>query len=492
MNTSRTFTSLLLCLAYFILPAQDITQSPALDFSSRNQQVEVLGQHNDLIYAHLHDSKDHELLAFYSSLRLKWRKPIPFYHRQYDFKKLFFHKGQGVFLYSERVNQKKRLMGKLVDAEGKVDTAFVTMIDSMEKGIGETFSEFAFRQSQNKKYIVSYWLDENMFDDNYLHYTVFSKSLNVKERGKVKIPFVGKRSGFHSLVLNNDGKVFAIIAEYVSQNKEYAKLFWILSSGNRFQDYHHMELKPEEEIYLNNVRFTTDNLNETITVVGFYSEGNGRPTGAEGMFFSRIPFSASKPLTTRYEPFSAAFIAKIKGTKKSRKNSKLYSFIIDKVILRQDGGALVVAESYYKTYRSTSHLYDIYGFPNYHESTVIYHFDELLVFSMHPSGRVHWKNIVVKNQSSAGDYGRHSSYQLMNSGMFLKFVFNEKISNRTNVIEYTMDVNGDMKREVLLNSKNYGMYLMPQFGKQLSAYKIVLPSLDRGELKMIQLDYKVE
>ncbi len=153
---------------------------------------------------------------------------------------------------------------------------------------------------------------------------------------------------------------------------------------------------------------------------------------------------------------------------------------------------LFIAESFYKTYRTTNYLYDVYGFPSYNESTVIYHFDELMAVSLHPSGKIHWKNIIVKNQTSNGDYGRYSSYQLMNSGAFLKIFFNEKISSRSNFIEYTIDVNGNMSREVLFNSRKYNVYLMPQFGKQIALDEIVFPSLKKSEVRLLKLNYNFD
>ena len=105
---------------------------------------------------------------------------------------------------------------------------------------------------------------------------------------------------------------------------------------------------------------------------------------------------------------------------------------------------------------------------------------------------VHWKNIILKNQTSNGDYGRYSSYQMMNSGAFLKIFFNEKISSRSNLIEYTIDVNGNMSRQVLLNSRSYNVYLMPQYGRQISVDEIVFPSMKKSELRLLKLNYHLD
>jgi len=472
--------------------AQEISVSPVIESIRRNEAIEILGAYKENIYSHLYDNNDHLLMAHNTNLRMIWRKELPLDRRNFRFEKLLYDRGRFQLIFSKRSRQSQIIYGLLMNSEGVPDTTNAIVLDTMQKKIGENFFDISIAESDDKKHVVAYWIDPNTFEKNELYYVIFDRQFQSIKKGHLELPFVQKRAAFHSLLISNSGQIYVTIAEYKSQQMENAIRFWILTSGNNFRDYDHIEIKTESNLYLNNVRFKIDNLNEYINVIGFYTEGSTSNRAAEGIYFARIPFHSSQAEVSHYEAFTPEFIARIKGNRKSGKNSKLYSFIIDKVILRKDGGLLFVAESFYKTYRTTNYLYDIYGFPSYNESTVIYHFDELIVLSLHPNGKIHWKNIIVKNQSSNGDYGRYSSYQMMNSGAFLKIFFNEKISSRTNLIEYTIDVNGKMSRQVLLNSRSYNVYLMPQYGRQISVDEIVFPSMKKSELRLLKLNYHLD
>jgi hypothetical protein len=214
-------------------------------------------------------------------------------------------------------------------------------------------------------------------------------------------------------------------------------------------------------------------------------------TTAEGIMFVVFDLTTRRKLSESYVAFAPEFIAKIKGTRQGRATERLYTFVIDDIILRSDGGAIIVAESYHKTIRprNSSAAVDPYGPYTFGEASTTYYFEELMVLSLSPTGDLQWKNVLIKSQVSSGDNGRFSSYITMNTGSEVAFIFNDEIRYRTNLVQYTIDPRGSVEREIIFNARKYDLFLMPQMGKQVSAREMVIPSYKKGKLRFVKLNY---
>lgn len=483
----RFFTLLLFWLS---LPAvaQQVNTSMPIDFNVRNEGVSILAEHNGTIYVHLFNRSEHRIAAFRENLGLKWDKYLPVDLRQYEVEEVLFEKGHFIGLYTEKVKGGRLVVGQRYDYN--LDSVAPKIrIDSIEGKFARATPEVQIQFSQNRQLMAIYYIEEVFDDDDILHYTLLTPSLAVVGKNYVRIPTDDTRSEFHELLVRNDGEVFVITADFKDSGKDHAKRYLIQRSSRNFAKDSTYYVSAGQNRFLNNMRFRIDNTNRTLVTTGFYTEDYRQPVNAEGLYFLVLDLDNNKVLTSSFQEFPTEFIAKIKGVRNPKRADKLYTFLIDDVILRQDGGALVVAESYYRTYRANAPMYDIYGMPMRSETTISYHFDEIIVVSLHPDGQMHWKNILIKSQNSTGDFGRYGSYAIMNTGKYLLFLFNDDLNTRTNVVQYAIDGSGTMDRDILLNSRKYDVYLLPQFGKQISARSIVMPSIRKNELRLLKVDY---
>ena len=467
---------------------QQIETTLPLKFNVRNTSVEVLGSYNELIYVHIYDKHEHRILTYRKdNLGLQWEKYLGFDNSQYDFSQLFFDKGQFNLYLTDKRSGSKYLIAQQYDQNLIPDTN-TYLIDTIPGGFAKTYPDYEFIQSESRDFTLAYYVDPVFSNDDQLSYTMLNRNLRIVLNGDITIPTQSRHNELYDILVDNKGRIYIIIAEFKDASREHARRYWVMSSADGFHEANHIDIQPTEATYLNNIMFKLDNYNGTLVVAGFYAEDYKKPVYAEGVYFERIRLADQQRLVQEYRKFEPDFIARIQGAR-AGKTGRLYTFVVDKILLRQDGGALVVAESFYKTYRRSPQLYDIYGMPMYSETSITYHFDELLAFSVHPDGAFHWKDIMLKHQSSTGDYGRYSSYALMNSGDLLTFLYNDEINNRSNVITYTVDVRGKTKRSVLLNSRKHNLYLMPQYAKQVSASELIIPSVKRNELKLVKLSY---
>lgn len=479
---------ILACWMTFSAAAQQIQTSMPIDFNVRNEGVNILALYKGTIYTHLFDRSTHRIAAFRENLGLKWDKYLPVDTRHFRVEEVFFEQGHFIGLYTEKVKGNRLIKGQVyhpnLDSIGEK-----VPIDSIVGKFARATPELEVQFSQDRKLMAIYYLEEIFDQEDILHYTICTPQLEVKDRGNVSIPTKDARSSFHDLLISNSGEVFVVTADFKDSGKDHATQYLVQRSGMQFIADSTYAVSPGANRFLNNTQFKIDNANQTLVITGFYAEDYRQPVHAEGLYFLVLDLAKNEVKTASFQAFPTEFIAKIKGVRNPKRANKLYTFLIDDVILRQDGGALVVAESYYRTYRANAPMYDIYGMPMRSETTISYHFDEIIVVSLHPDGTMHWKNILIKSQNSTGDFGRHGSYALLNTGKYLLFLFNDDLNTRTNVVQYAIDGSGTLSRDIILNSRKYDVYVLPQFGQQISARSIVMPSIRKNELRLLKVDY---
>jgi hypothetical protein len=236
---------------------------------------------------------------------------------------------------------------------------------------------------------------------------------------------------------------------------------------------------------------TFDNLNPGLAIAGFYTDSERRVKRASnGFFFTRFDPQNLQPTLENYEPYSGEFMVKLTGKEKNREDRSLYTFKIRQLILRADGGGVVVAESFYRDseeVRLTDGLMNS-QFSDYKVINV-YHYNDIVTFSINPSGKIDWTSILRKRQLSENDNGAFSSYALFNNRSQLHFIYMEEIFSRSPINFYTVDHTGAFDRELLLQQADLNVMLIPKLGKQVSPSELIIPSFKKNSLKLVKVNF---
>lgn len=484
----RTILSCIALLIWLPLASQKIEVSQSIEFNVRNDRVNVLGMHENIIYTHIAQENNHYIWTMHTDLRSIDRKLLPVDTRRFDLETLRLHNGRLQLFLQEK--HKGDLIIWTQQLNTRLDSiAPKTPVDTIVGRFGMSMPSIQINHADNEKYTAVYYLEPIANSRDLIHITLLKNDLTIARQWAVPLETSDQKHTFHELLVDNTGGLYIITATFQDSDREYIKSFSVLRSSLAFNAKEQWIIEMADQRFANNTLFTIDNINRHLVIAGFYAEDYRKPVHAEGIYYEVVDLENAQRISRSYKAFPAEFIAKIKGTRNPKRTDKLYSFVIDKIILRQDGGALLVAESYYRTYRATNTMYDIYGIPMRSETTVTFHFDEILVLSIHPDGEIHWKNIIPKSQSSTGDYGRYGSYAMMNTGKYLLFFFNEDLSNRTNVMQYIISSTGEMNRSVMLNSRRYKIYLLPQYGRQVAARTFIVPSIRKDKLSIVKISY---
>lgn len=221
-----------------------------------------------------------------------------------------------------------------------------------------------------------------------------------------------------------------------------------------------------DDLFITDITFKV-NRSGRIVCSGFYSER--RTYSMKGAFYFTI-----NPVTQAIEgqgqqPFDTDFLAQLMSRRSARKGRELRRFYLDDLILRSDGGAVLIAEEYFVT---TNTYYTGTGVNRVANTTYTYHYDDIIVVNLNPDATIAWAASIPKDQS--GSSRAFSSYALGIGRGAIHFVFNERISRRAPVMLASVDTQGSVSLKELFSNRNEGILTRPQLCRQVTRNELIL------------------
>jgi hypothetical protein len=189
-------------------------------------------------------------------------------------------------------------------------------------------------------------------------------------------------------------------------------------------------------------------------------------------------------------------------------------YFIRNIIIKRDGGFIIGSESFYTTSRYNTwnrwdylyggspfySPYDYYSYSPYYNNmwyrsryynnsqNLRYHADNVVLLSFDREGKLQWNNVITKEQ-----YDDESddliSYQVMNTGGLLHFLFNMEERRMNLLNDYTVSPGGEISRNPTLKNLDKGFEFMTKYGKQVSAHQMIVPCLYRNDICFAKIDF---
>lgn len=288
-------------------------------------------------------------------------------------------------------------------------------------------------------------------------------------------------SSIKSMTLSNAGDFFLV----TEMNNRRAKI-----EEHEFQILHvyatadRIIKTPVPEFLTHDVKFTFDNLNRQLVGVGLYSDKNRER--ANGIFYLSIS-PGSKTPSLRYEAFTDKVISILRRKDVEEDTKGITDADIQQVILRRDGGALIVAERHHEIQRGTAAGRGFWR--DGMRMVMDFYYDDLLLVAMHPSGEPHWTTVLHKKQYSQDDEATFSSYFLFMTPEKLHFMFNDEIKYENTCSDYVVSPIGEFDRNSLMNTFGQNLRLRFRDALQLSANECLVPSEFRNKLRLVLLRF---
>lgn len=464
--------SIFVILLSLLLPNELFAQK--IEFSEpisvrQDKDYRLIGQYDKhtLLYREL--GRGYLIQAFDEKLKVAWQKSFDFEHRRAHPLYLVDNRDSFAILYYYFFKGKTYVKMQNFDAQGNTTNI-------------ETIALFARRESLDKRQVI--------FSKNKTAVLTYASTIE----GRIELEvysLLDKKVLYRKTLQPKDLNYFRDFLQVEISDK--GETFWLFEQDNKRNRreqsrliLYDISVKTVDKRVIDmqgklryDSYFIYDNLNEQLVGVGLYGERNLYTTN--GYFYMRIP-QESDSIFIHISAFEQAFTPQLTGQERKRRDG-IRDIDIQEVVLRRDGGALLIAE------RNRKYEYQSMGTfnnPGLMAPQVDYYYEDMLLVSIHPDGEEHWKSVLHKSQESQDDAGRFSSFFLLRSKRYLFFVYNDQIERNTSISNYAVTGLGESERETLVANfdRPFDVLLELRYGIQVSGNAMIATTEFRNQLRL--------
>ncbi len=379
----------------------------------------------------------------------------------------------------------------------------ITELDTTHIGFTTNNKIYSAINSDDKTRIMLFKINSRNKSRFLVTTLLFNDALTLQKRSRLVLPMDERNDYLDEFSLDNDGDlVFTKLTRNSNDNVTKTFLIWkpAMSDSLSFTDL------GLEKIYLDDLQIKVDNANKRYFLSSFYYKE--RRGNIEGLYF----FVWDKTIQKTVMENTLELKEELRKEAKGESNIKMAfnDYFIRNIIVKKDGGFVIGSEAYYTTsrYSSWNRFNYLYGAPtmlDYYSYSPLYnswywrnrfsnnqsvrhHADNVAILSFDNTGKLEWSNVIHKEQFD-DESDDHISYQLINTGGQLHFVFNQEEKRAQLLNDYTVNPDGQINRNPTLKNLDKGYEFMPKYGKQVSNNQVIIPCYYRNYICFAKLDY---
>ncbi len=506
MNLRIFIVALLSLLAAGSLNAQKITYSEPEREDNRRTNFDIIGRVGQNILVFKNNRADYDISVYDNDMKLKERVNLDGSNDRWINVDFIPYPDHVWMIYQYQSRNIVYCMGVKLDENAKpladpieIDTSRISWTTD-NKIYNTIFSD-------DKERIMVFKIN-NKNRNNFLFTTMlFDASLNLQARHTMSIPMEERNDYFTDFLLDNDGGM--VFGKYTRKGNDYVTKLQVVTKGTYARDFSILDLETGDRI-LDEVRVKVDNINKRYLFSAFfYKQRRGNIEGLYTVVYDKNTASVAKKVSAT---FSDELRSQAKGPDANLKLA-FNDFFIRNMIMRRDGGFLLIAESMYTTSRGSAfNRWNYMGWNNpwmnpmnYYYSPFYspwnspwnrygsgqatrYHAENILVISFDGNGNIEWSNVIPKSQfDDEGD--ALISHYIMNTGSELHFLFNQYERRTLLLSDQSIGPDGKITRYPTLKNLDRGYEFMPRFGKQIAARTVVMPTLYRNYITFAKIDF---
>ncbi|MAT53120.1 MAG: hypothetical protein CMN32_01470 [Saprospirales bacterium] len=436
--------------------------------------------------------------------------------KQRDFEDLIYYNGQLYLLtsFNNTAHKKNYLFLQKVSTRGLTASKSLKMIAETEARNKEVEGSFAVDISKDSTHLLVY--HDLPFEKNNparFGFHVFDQNFDLVWEKEVILPYPDNQFTVEEYRVDDQGNVFLLGVLYTDEAKFRRRgnptyRYVLLSYLNKGETEDEIQIDLPNK-FITDLTFRVGN-DGNLVFAGFYSD-KGSYSIKGSYFFHLNPYDRSI-LNRKHTPFDFEFLTAFMRQKEKvralqaeqnndpRRSPELYNYSLDRLILRSDGGAVLVAEqfyiereTYYRDYYPTYGYYP-YGYYNsYYRNSrdidYLYNYNDIIVVNIRPDGDLQWTARIPKWQETRNDGGYYSSYAMSIVRDKLYFLFNDDARNfdpkrkGDRIYKYTgsnemmvlaeMNLQGDVQTYPVISGDG-GVTLRPKMCKQTGLRELLL------------------
>lgn len=466
-------------------------QAPDVSWLNMSTPVKGAYQHKVLAadlqgyYVYQSSGRERSIDKFSFSGGLQYSHKIPLDDRSIEVEQLLVRKTDVLVFFSIYNSglQKHGLFYMRIPHQGEPSRP--TILLDMDNVSNRARSFFYITANEDLSGFSAVHQHQTRPDESRLEMAFFDDSVRLISNTRLLLPQTQFRYELKAVCQDKNHHLYLLMQQLSKERKgnEPGLLSYQLLKMDRMTNQADELILGSSIYHLNALQMGYDRANHRIRLAGFYAENN---KGAlQGVVSAIIQPDTFKFDTIGYSKFDAEFANKLYGFKSNKKEKELTDYFLGGLIMRSDGGVVLIGESNYQT--NQTYVQYSQGFPIYRE-VVYYHYDEVVLVSIHPNGSIDWRQIVPKTQISVTP-SPYFSYYAFPVGKYIHLVFNQETRSRNSVMLYSINQNGQVFPRNVLTAEVSDAMIIPGDGRAISPTTLLLPASRRKKKGIFRLTF---
>ncbi len=430
-----------------------------------------------------------------------------------DFEKMLFLNGQ--FYLMTSFNNKAHKANYLFVQSIRKKT--LTLSKNFTK-IAETPARDEYREGKfnfhiskdSSKVLVYSQLPDQRKSNEVFSISVFDNEFKRLWEKRIQLPYPDNKFLVKDYRVDNNGNVYILGLLYDGQsglfkrNSSYQYVILAYTDEGEEEEEYNIDLKDK---FITDLTFRVDKKGELICS-GFYSDKG--TFSMKGTYFFKLDPKTREISNENFKEFDFDFVTEYYSDRKKKRAEKdeksgndrrsveLFQYSLNDLILRSDGGAVLVAEQYYVERDDNNNNFGypsaVYGYNRYNNNLnnrVDYHYNynDIIVVNIRPNGEIQWASRIPKRQETTNDGGYYSSYAMAIVRDKICFVYNEngknfgaKKNNRryrfngsNSILTLTeVGMDGSVATYPLGSNRDEGIITRPKICKQIGKREVAI------------------
>lgn len=458
------------------LTAQQILYSPYEKFDFRTGEFTVAGKVGNLLYVYRGSAEGYYLDAYNDAMQKQATVILDFLPRRSFGTRFITYSDKIIVLYQVTESNQVVQYASLLDAKGRLLKDPMVIDEVKSSFLGGRSGLYNCAISHNKRQIVVYGVNTRGAE---LKARMIWLDDALNKHPVVEAPFSADNDvTFGEGVVNDDGE-FLLPAYTPYGARDYADRVWLLGIKQGDKAFQPVEM-PINDLFTAGTYMEMSLNGDKVYVGGFYSD---RKNGNfEGIIYTYYDVAEK----TFKEFKTISFSERMRNATGERSLKRAFNdYQVRRLIVRNDGGFVLIAEDFFITTRNNYNQgfgYYSWYYPTMSASVREYNYGDILAISCNGNGQPEWAEFIRKMQYSQEDGGLFSSYALLNTGGALGFLFNDFNASKSKIQLASLESNGKITVNALTGYSNEDPDWLPKSGKQVSAREFVVPCLKRNQI----------
>ncbi len=252
----------------------------------------------------------------------------------------------------------------------------------------------------------------------------------------IVLPYNDDRFSIEEYRVDKDGNVYLLGVSYQDKFRTRRQgkptyTYSILAYTNAGEDFEEYRIDLTDKFITDLTFRVADDGN--LICSGLYSEKG--TYSVKGTYFFRLNAKSKEVYNVNLKPFDFDFLTeymsegqrnraqKAEEAGNEKRAPELYRYALNDLVLRSDGGAVLVAEQYYIYEQS------FYDYAGIRQSRYFYNYNDIIVVNIRPTGEIEWATRIPKRQETLNDGGYFSSYAMSIVRDKIYFIYNDNARN---------------------------------------------------------------